>query len=270
MVIEGFATDVAAMTKWTPRFFAERYGDLEVQAFDGRNWSARDVAAGTGDFTTERMPWSEQIKRMGDGGSDYLAFFGEVFEWDPSLINDVEPDRMRPYLGRRLVREPMPKLFLGAEGTATQWHCAELQNLFVQVTGKKRWLMADPAYTPCFEPRISSSSQQYCHSMVDFRDPDIERFPLYQYVPMWEVVLEPGDLLYVPPFWWHCVENLTDTTGVAIWWPNVGPAIRGHATLAWLTVLSPQHLIRMAYERLQGRRAGRAASTGTILREHEG
>ena len=227
-----------------------------------------DLEDGTGHFHTERMAWGEQIRRMRSGESDYLAFYGDVFQNDVTLIDDLEPRRIRPYLGRRLFGQPRPKLFVGAAGTSTQWHCAELQNLFVEVTGRKRWLMAAPAYTPCFDPRISSTSQQYCHSMIDFRNPDTERFPLYQYLQLWEVTLDRGDLLYVPPFWWHCVENLTDTVGVALWWPNLGPAIRGHLTLAWLTVLSPQHLARMGYEYLRGRRAAVGVSTRTILRRH--
>lgn len=269
VVIRGFAADVPAISKWSLPFFADRYGHLEVQSVDGRNRSVGDLDDGTANFTTEQMPWREQIRRMEAGDGDYLAFYGEVFQSDPTLVRDLEPDRVRPYLGRRLLKEPIPKLFLGAEGTSTQWHCAELQNLFVEVSGRKRWLMAAPEYTPCLDPRILNTSQQYCHSMIDFRDPDVERFPLYRYLPTWEVVLEPGDLLYVPPFWWHCVENLTDTTGVALWWPNIGPALRGHATLAWLTVLSPQHLFRLGYERLQGHRAGEATSTGTVFRDHE-
>ena len=269
VVIPGFANDVPALKKWSPEFFADRYGHLEVQSVDGRNRSLANIDDGTANFQTERVQWSEQIRRMKEGGSDYLAFYGEVFQSDPGLVDDLEPDRIRPYLGRRLWNEPIPKLFLGAAGTSTQWHCAELQNLFVEVSGKKRWLMAAPSYTPCLDPRILTTSQQYCHSMIDFREPDIELFPLYQHLQLWEVILEPGDLLYVPPFWWHCVENLTDTTGVALWWPNVGPAIRGHATLAWLTVLSPQHLLRMGYERLRGHRLGTPASTGTIFRDHE-
>ena len=35
VVIRGFAADVAAVSKWTPDYFAARYGDLEVQTVDG-------------------------------------------------------------------------------------------------------------------------------------------------------------------------------------------------------------------------------------------
>ena len=270
VVVRGYGTELPALRKWTPDFFAERYGHIQVNAVDGTTRTIDDLEEGTGHVSTRHMSWSEQIERMKEGHSDYLAFFGDVFSHDPSLLDDLEIDQLRPYLGRRLFGQPMPKLFLGASTTSTQWHCAELQNLFVEISGRKRWLLAAPADTPCFDPRISTSSQQYCHSMIDFRDPDTDRYPLYAYMQTWEVILEPGDLLYIPPFWWHCVENLTDTMGVALWWPNLGPALRSHPTLAWLTVLSPQHVIRMTVEHIRGRRPGATASSSTILDQHSG
>lgn len=35
------------------------------------------------------------------------------------------------------------------------------------------------------------------------------------------VELEPGDLLFVPPRWWHFVENLEDSISVNAWFPCV-------------------------------------------------
>lgn len=51
-------------------------------------------------------------------------------------------------------------------------------------------------------------------SQVDFDNPDLEQYPRYANVSFIEAVLEPGDLLYVPPYWWHHVEALTDSSKV--------------------------------------------------------
>jgi len=41
-------------------------------------------------------------------------------------------------------------------------------------------------------------------------------FPLYNVIPKYEVVLEPGDVLYSPQWWWHTVDNLGESIGVAM------------------------------------------------------
>jgi hypothetical protein len=34
-------------------------------------------------------------------------------------------------------------------------------------------------------------------------------------------VLEPGDVLWNPPWVWHGVQNLTESIAVSMWWFNV-------------------------------------------------
>jgi hypothetical protein len=50
---------------------------------------------------------------------------------------------------------------------------------------------------------------------------------LFQYCPVYTAVLEPGDVLFNPPFWWHSIKNITETsTAVASRWHTDG--IAGH------------------------------------------
>lgn len=37
-----------------------------------------------------------------------------------------------------------------------------------------------------------------------------------------EIILEPTDILIVPPHWWHYVENLDETLTINSWIPMVG------------------------------------------------
>ena len=50
----------------------------------------------------------------------------------------------------------------------------------------------------------------------------LEETPLYRYCPRYTVELEPGDMLLNPPWWYHAVQNLSETTvGVSTRW--LGP-----------------------------------------------
>jgi len=269
IVLKGFAKSFPAVGRWSPEFFRDTFGDMRIQAVDGQGWAVEDSESGEADVAVREMTLREQVDRMLSGGSDYVSFWTELFTRHPELGKDIDVPALNKFIEPpRWTPDPIFKFFMGAGGTSTQWHCAELQNLFVQIHGTKEWRMCPPYWTPCMDPRVVSLQQQYCHGMVDFRDPDIERYPLYAYAPQRRVVLEPGDVLYVPPFWWHCVMNPEVSIGLAVWWINLVPAARSHFTLFWLTVMSPQHIFRQVMERVQGKDHRTAVTASSIFKSH--
>lgn len=43
---------------------------------------------------------------------------------------------------------------------------------------------------------------------VDFDRPDYTKFPNFKNVRGYETVVGPGEVLYIPIYWWHHVESL--------------------------------------------------------------
>lgn len=43
-------------------------------------------------------------------------------------------------------------------------------------------------------------------------------FPAFPRVPLLEAFLGPGDMLYIPPGWWHHVRSLAPSFSVSFWW----------------------------------------------------
>jgi Cupin-like domain len=80
---------------------------------------------------------------------------------------------------------------------------------------------------------------------VDFRNPDYASCPLYRYVDRYETVLEPGDVLWNPPFVWHGVVNLTESIAVSLWWTNVKLAFSSNFLFAALTACGSPNPIAM-------------------------
>lgn len=109
-------------------------------------------------------------------------------------------------------------LWIGPAGTCSKFHYDEDENLFWQLYGQKRFILAAPSATDNLYPTNRSWGDGY--SPVDPKQPDFDAFPRFAGVTCHEVVLEPGDLLYLPPGWWHDVTSLSVSVSVSrLWWP---------------------------------------------------
>lgn len=122
------------------------------------------------------------------------------FDW----YADMHDESDRPLLDPR-----GPSLWMGTSGSGTQCHYDVANNIILQLYGTKR--------VRCYSP---SSGLRHLHvfpdahprarkSQVDFDHADFVRFPQFEDcpAPSLDVVLGPGDILKIPAFWFHHVEN---------------------------------------------------------------
>lgn len=86
----------------------------------------------------------------------------------------------------------------------------------VQVVGQKYVRLYDPKYTPQLYPHQSGMHTNT--SQVDLHAVDTGLYPGFQQAPYVDVALQPGDVLYMPPKWWHFVQSLTVSFSVSFWW----------------------------------------------------
>ncbi|XP_017786265.1 PREDICTED: hypoxia-inducible factor 1-alpha inhibitor-like [Nicrophorus vespilloides] len=98
-------------------------------------------------------------------------------------------------------------LLIGMEGNVTPCHYDEQQNLFAQVHGHKRCILFAPDQFECLYPHPVFHPHDR-QSMVDFDEPDYNTFPKFRQVRGCETVLGPGEILYIPIYWWHHIESL--------------------------------------------------------------
>uniref|UniRef100_A0A1B0D861 JmjC domain-containing protein n=1 Tax=Phlebotomus papatasi TaxID=29031 RepID=A0A1B0D861_PHLPP len=93
------------------------------------------------------------------------------------------------------------KIWFGPWGTVSPLHFDKKHNLLAQVTGTKRLLLADPKDSEDVYPfageMLSNTSQ------VDLENVDELQFPNIKNVSFHEIILNSGEMLYIPPGWWH-------------------------------------------------------------------
>jgi len=52
---------------------------------------------------------------------------------------------------------------------------------------------------------------------VDLDFPDCEKFPKFRELQGLEAMVNPGEILYIPMYWWHHVINVEDTVAINFW-----------------------------------------------------
>eukprot|EP00401_Gymnodinium_catenatum_P078595 CAMPEP_0117478956 /NCGR_PEP_ID=MMETSP0784-20121206/11630_1 /TAXON_ID=39447 /ORGANISM="" /LENGTH=323 /DNA_ID=CAMNT_0005273355 /DNA_START=96 /DNA_END=1067 /DNA_ORIENTATION=+ len=150
----------------------------------------------------------------------YLHNSEILFSKYPEIRNLFEYERLEPYLQMQVGYE---QIFIGKEGTGSPFHNASVYNMFYQVDGKKTWWFVDPYDTFLGYPAAllgRAAGVLMCLWPIDYNK---EAFPLFKYCPVYKTELEPGDVLFNPPWWWHSIKNTTPfTVGVASRWHTDG------------------------------------------------
>src|SRR5262249_21988689 len=96
-------------------------------------------------------------------------------------------------------------------------HYDDMHNLFAQVEGRKRFLLFNPSQFDRLYPGPLNTRTQHL-SRIDLTAPDLDRFPKLAKAEYWEAVVTPGDLLFMPAFWWHQVSSPDLSVSVNYWW----------------------------------------------------
>ena len=217
VVFRGRAAAWPALARWSRAFFQREYGSDPAVIFD----PSQAGSPGCGLSTTTL---GDVLARIDDPDPPY-ARFHPLLDRHPELLHDLD----RAWLDSMRVRAsfggfPFHTLFLGPKGSSTPIHCAGNENLFVQVQGRKRWRFWRPDARFVLDPRANRAPAKACP--VDPDAPDEAVWPGFEELDHWQVVLEPGDVLYVPAYAWHHVVNLDQTLGAATRWTSVPNSVR--------------------------------------------
>lgn len=215
-VFRGVARDWPAVKKWDLDFFAQRYRDTNAVLIDqlglyGDGEHSRYEVASLGKLVASIQAGKRECLR-------FLPFIDD----NPELKQDLDMAFFSGFRSRYSLRE-FTQLFVAPAGTLTPVHCAHESNAFVQIHGQKRWLLWPARYQQLVQP--VSDRRPYFHANY-MPGRDLPDYPLGRYAPAFEVVLDPGDVLYVPPFAWHYVENLTITIAIAYRFFSIRYALR--------------------------------------------
>ena len=217
--------------------------------FKARSWSVDKLLKEYGEkqfLLTQNGNIFKNLKLMEIQGNDlYLANSGRFTDNIPNFLAHFAPISCKRLWSRadHLTHRFMTsyQLFMSDHpdlGTPCHNDLSGDCNLFFQIEGRKKWTFINPHFTlliyPVFPPEPS-----YGESLIDRYDMKSEpRARLFQYCPHHEVSLEPGDVLFIPPYYWHNVRNLdARTLAVSTRWADQ----KEHSNY-WLDALSEDQI----------------------------
>jgi hypothetical protein len=163
------------------------------------------------------MPLSEAFEGI-FADPEKCTKYLNIFEVDvPELLDTVE---LPGFIAAKTV-QPMKGNFWAGTGNVTHLHLDSSNNFYFQVVGKKTFILFEPVNYNFLYPKAPHLSEfRYV------QDVDPEKFPLFRFAKKIEVTLNPGDFLYLPPFWWHQVETFNPYVSVNYWgYPHVGQCL---------------------------------------------
>ena len=161
------------------------------------------------------MVWAEgRGKGAVAGGQLSTATFGRLnlASIGPGLTSDLRDAIGWDWLGN--VCETAETLgfhsctmWAGCGGGCTPLHWDAMSNFFAQIVGRKRVLIFPPDQSGNVYPHVQAHPMD-SYAEVDVERPDLATYPALARARALEVIMHPGEVLWLPSFCWHYVRQL--------------------------------------------------------------
>ncbi|MGY0056426.1 cupin-like domain-containing protein [Streptomyces sp. LZ34] len=185
---------------------AERLGNMKVTLFtepsdkqNSRRWTTKEIRLreffADERYRTDPGTWNRIVSNIRNSPADVDAILGfdaeELFDYRRSLN--------------------AANVWISHRGVFTQSHFDELENFNIALEGRKRFVLAPPGFREYY-PRSMVRGFGDKSQVFDFDDVDRRRFPKLaaRLAERRELILEPGQMLYLPLGWWHQAESLDE------------------------------------------------------------
>jgi hypothetical protein len=228
-VISGAIDEWRAISSWSIDHFKSIAGNTEIRVeISPTNYfpPVHDGPVNMPGSRIEKMTFGQYIDRITSKRSESENCYFAQQPLDilfPQLTNDIKSTDY--FEKKRLIST---NLWFAGAGNITPLHYDLAHNLFAQVIGSKRFVLFPPDQSRLLYPFPKSSSIAH-FSRVNVDNPDLGRFPQFQHARPLECILEPGDILFIPIFWWHQVYSLNISVSISFW-----------SSPGWTNYLNPQ------------------------------
>lgn len=198
-----------ALRRWSPEYFKRKLGDVQIEATADRDGDPYyDMRTKEHSKPMTMGALADRVLASGSNETNDFYLVANNHAMDRAgmrvLLDDVVMDPSYFDVDRT---QGAVSLWFGPRGTVTPLHHDTTNIIFHQVYGKKRFLLISPFETSL----LRHARGVYC----DLDPEHARKNPLLRDVPIFEVVLTPGDALFIPVGWWHHVRALEPSISIS-------------------------------------------------------
>jgi lysine-specific demethylase 8 len=230
VIISGAMEGWPVRERWTNDYLAEKVGARNAWI---RNPKKRLIDA-------PPMKLAEYIDLLADGAisdGQHYACAMPIRTALPELWPDV---RFPPFVDED--KYTAVNFWFGPGNNFTPLHYDPGNNFLAQIRGRKQMILCparDIARLYPFPFSYADNPYSYAAnhiSQVNVLSPDLTRFPGWARADRALLELNPGDMLFIPVYWWHAVWGIDQNISINYWW-DARPANRlqhPRQTAAWI------------------------------------
>jgi len=191
VIVTDIAENWRALREWTPESLASRFGDRMVKVYDARFAEPGKHYMGS----VASMRFDEFLHQIIGEGRDLRMFLYNIVSQIPELLEDLQFPQVDLRFSNNFVFS-----FFGCKGAVTPLHYdIDMGHVFhTAVFGRRHIRLFAPD-----QARLLYQHPFTVRSYVDLQAPDFEQFPALSQARGFELVLEPGETLFMPAGYWH-------------------------------------------------------------------
>jgi hypothetical protein len=198
-----------ALSLWNLEYLKATYGHETVEIMAEREPDPKyEINSDKHKRTVLFSEYVDMVIRVGKSNDFYLEANNHFLEKEgmKGLYNDIE---IFPEFLDCNKRSGNVFFWFGPAGTVTPLHHDTMNIFLAQVYGRKQITLLSPDQAPLVYNYVG------VYSEVDCEKPDYDTYPLFREVKKIEVILEPGEVLFLPVGWWHHVRSLDISISVS-------------------------------------------------------
>lgn len=206
VLLKGFAKNWEATKKWNLDFFLSIEKDESILLLD-KNYIQDSHGFKKASFKDYILKLKE-AKNNEDMVKEYLTTLN-VFHYFPHLKEDIDFSFYEKHTTFNDI-----SAWIGPLGTVSDFHADTANNVYTQIKGRKMFILCAPK----FSNNMYRSNKHIYGAIacgVNINHFDEKRFPKFKKSIFHTVILEPGDVLFIPKKWWHYVQSLEASISIS-------------------------------------------------------
>jgi peptidyl-lysine (3S)-dioxygenase / protease len=200
VILKGGATRWSH--RWTPEILKERFGDRILPADGNQLFQNNKIS--------HSLRFGDILDSIISGSLEYRVRVAtqNLLKTVPELAEDLEREDYFQDWFPGAGKQVSTFWISPPNNTTVMHHDTYIENLNAQIHGRKTFVMIPPSDTRRVYPHFMSESP------INPWQVDTGKFPAFADASVQEGTLEPGDVLYIPQFWWHTAKALEPTINV--------------------------------------------------------